>query len=422
MSHEPLQSGQSGTSAHPVPSFPLDIWGATDKGRQREGNEDSVYPHSGLEASSFVPSQAHLLQQGQLLVVADGVGGAQGGAQASQWAIRVAVEKYYELYGGDRGGDLRSAIAFANASLFQYLQSTGMRDAGCTMAAAVVHENMLYVANVGDSRVYVIRNGKAVQQTRDHTLTQQKLDSQLITPEEAVNDSGRNVLTRSIGAAETVNVDVFAPLQLEDGDIVLICSDGLTDMLADDEIARYALSGGSQRAAQRLVEAANARGGYDNISVVMARVGGKPAASDGPLSGLIAGFRQMPSWQKVALLAGGMLVTLAFCVMIALGFAMAGGMVGSKSTATPAPTATAEPTETAQPTATQTISPTSTIAPVVTENSKTSTPMPTATGTPTPVPPTSTPIPPTATPVPPTEKPSGGGGGGGEDPPKPPDR
>ena len=117
--------------------MPLHIWGATDKGRQREGNEDSVYPHSGLESSSFVPSQTHMSQQGQLLIVADGVGGAQAGAQASQWAIRVAVEKYYEQFGADRGTDLGSAVEFANTSLFHYLESTGTREAGCTMSAAV---------------------------------------------------------------------------------------------------------------------------------------------------------------------------------------------------------------------------------------------------------------------------------------------
>ena len=243
MSQDPSQQDQSAPSARPAPALPLDIWGATDKGRQREGNEDSVYPHSGLEASSFVPSQAHLSQQGQLLIVADGVGGAQGGAQASQWAIRVAVEKYYELFGADRGADLGSAVEFANTSLYQYLQNTGTQEAGCTMSAAVIHENTLYTANIGDSRVYLIRNGKAVQQTRDHTLTQQKLDNQLITPEEAVTDAGRNVLTRSLGAGDTVKADVLPPLQLADGDIVLVCSDGLTDMLEDTDIARLARSG-----------------------------------------------------------------------------------------------------------------------------------------------------------------------------------
>ena len=401
MAQGPVHQEQSASSAHPAPAFPLDIWGATDKGRQREGNEDSVYPHSGFEASSFVPSQAHLLQQGQLLVVADGVGGAQGGAQASQWAIRVAVEKYYELFGGDRGSDLGSAIEFANASLFQYLQSTGMREAGCTMAAAVIHENLLFVANVGDSRVYVVRNGKAVQQTRDHTLTQQKLDSQLISPEEAVNDSGRNVLTRSIGAGDTVKVDVFAPLQLEDGDIVIVCSDGLTDMLSDEEIARLAQNGASQRAASRLIEAANARGGYDNISVVLARVGAKPGTGRGPLGGLIDNIRRMPLWQKIALLAGGMFVMLAFCVMIALGFAMAGGVVGSKPTATPAPTATVEPTGTASPTDLATPEPTSVPTDAVTPV-RTATPIPTATWTPIPPTPRPTWTPtPTETPTPP---------------------
>jgi serine/threonine protein phosphatase PrpC len=364
----------------PARALPLDIWGATDKGRQREGNEDSVYPHSGFEVSSFVPSPAHLAQQGQLLVVADGVGGSQAGAQASQWAIRVAVEKYYELHGPDRGNDLGAAIEFANASLYQYMQSTGTQEAGCTMAAAVVHNNLLYVANVGDSRVYVIRSRQAVQQTRDHTLTQQKLDSGLIGLEEAKTDSGRNVLTRSLGAGETVRVDVFAPLQLAEGDVVLLCSDGLTDMLSNDEIARLVGNHPSRRAARRLIEAANRQGGFDNISVVLARVGAKPSGGGGLLSDLDDAIRRMPAWQKAVVLAGGTLLVVAFCAMVAVGWLMAEQVWPPKTTVTPpAPTpitTTTEvpPTATAEPTASPSPAPTL---------MDTATPRPTATPTPT---------------------------------------
>jgi serine/threonine protein phosphatase PrpC len=364
----------------PARALPLDIWGATDKGRQREGNEDSVYPHTGFEASSFVPSPAHLARQGQLLVVADGVGGSQAGAQASQWAIRVAVEKYYELHGPDRGNDLGAAIEFANASLYQYLQSTGTQEAGCTMAAAVVHNNLLYVANVGDSRVYVIRSRQAVQHTRDHTLTQQKLDSGVISLEEAKTDSGRNVLTRSLGAGETVRVDVFAPLQLTEGDVVLLCSDGLTDMLSNDGIARLVGNHPSRRAARRLIDAANRQGGYDNISVVLARVGAKPSGGGGLLGGLDDAIRRMSTWQKIVVLAGGMFLVAAFCAMVVVGWLMAQEMWPPKTTATPpAPTATTTrvpPTATVEPTVLLSPTPVMTLV-------DTATPRPTATPTPT---------------------------------------
>ena len=370
-----------------APVLPLEIWGATDRGRQREGNEDSIYPHSVAESTSFRPNAEHLAQKGQLLLVADGVGGAKAGAEASQWAVRVAVDRYYDLPGPDPSGDLQAAIEVANVSLYQYLQSTATQEAGCTMAGAVIHRNMLHVANVGDSRVYVIRNGRIAQQTRDHTLTQQKVDHQIITAEDAKVDPDQHVLTRSLGAADTVRVDVFPPLQLFDGDVVLVCSDGLTDMLEDAEIVRVLGSNSMKRGAQRLIEAANKRGGVDNISVVLARAGRRPSGGGGLLEwgrNLVDSVRRMALWQKLSLLAGGVLIVVAFCVMVALGWWMY-EQGREKSMPTPTPMATEEVT--AAPT--KTIAPTDTPTPTPTDQgtkSPTSTPLPTFTPSPTPVP------------------------------------
>jgi len=255
--------------------LPLEVWGATDKGRQREGNEDTIYP----SADMFTPNEQSVARRGRLLIVADGVGGAKAGAEASRWAVRVAVERYYDLTGPSLGNDLRTAIEMANASLYQYLQSTGVHNAGCTMAAALIHNNLLYVANVGDSRVYLIRNGQITQLTRDHTLVQQKLDQGLIRPEQAALDPDSNVLTRSLGSSPTVRVDLFDPLPLVAGDVVLVCSDGLTDMVAAEQIPSLVGNAPLTKAARRLIDAANRQGGVDNISVVLARVGGRPAAA-----------------------------------------------------------------------------------------------------------------------------------------------
>ena len=133
----PPQQRQTGS-----PALSLEVWGATDRGHKREGNEDAVYPHSGSDAS-FEPGPRRLAQKGQLLIVADGVGGAQAGSQASRWAVRVAVEGYYDISGPDPESNLRAAIEKANASLYQYLESTGTREAGSTMAAAVILKNLL---------------------------------------------------------------------------------------------------------------------------------------------------------------------------------------------------------------------------------------------------------------------------------------
>ncbi len=393
----------------PAPVLPLAVWGATDKGRAREGNEDAVYPHSGTD-TFFKPSPDRLAQKGQLLIVADGVGGAQAGHEASHWAIRIAVERYYDMSGPDLGEDLRTAVEIANSSLFQYLQSTGTREAGCTMAAAVIHGNTLYVVNVGDSRVYLIRNGQITQLTRDHTVTQQKIDQGLIRPEQAEMDPNRNVLTRSMGAGPTVQADLFQPMQLTPGDLVFVCSDGLTDMVEDADIARLASSGSPKRVTQRLIAAANKRGGFDNISVVAARAGGRqPAAGGGLLESIPRMTRRQ---QKVILAALAALVVLAFCVLLGWITPVLWERFGPRrETPTPPPaltvTATPQPTGTVQPTNT------------ATPGQPTSTLQPSPTPTNTPEPPTPTPTP-TETPIPPTNTPTAPGPGPGPQPQPPP--
>jgi len=387
-SHKSSQPAARPPGASPVGSMRLAVWGMTDRGRQREGNEDAIFPHSGSDTFSFEPGPEHRSRKGQLLVVADGVGGGEAGREASHWAVRVAVDRYYDTVGPDLGVELRTAIETANTSLYQYLQSTGARDSGCTMTAAVIHEGILYWANVGDSRVYLIRDGQITQLTRDHTLTQRKVDQGLIRPEQAEMDPDSNVLTRSLGAESSVQVDLFPPLQLAPGDVVLLCSDGLTDMLEDTEIARLASSGSSKRAVQRLVSAANRRGGGDNISVVLARVGGRaPQAERGGLlqaasAGLLADAPRMARWQKAVLVVGAVLVASALC---ALGW-WAYGRTRGTPPLTPTPSLTVEAMPTAEPVivdqATATPRPTVTLS----SSQATSTPVPTSTPTETPLP------------------------------------
>ena len=339
-----------------TPSRPahLAVWGATDKGRRREGNEDAIFPHSGSDTFPFQPSPEQLRQKGQLLIVADGVGGAQGGREASHWAIRVAVERYYDMTGPDLGANLRTAVEMANSSLYQYIQSTGTREAGCTMAAAVIHNYTLYVANVGDSRVYLLRNGQIAQLTRDHTLTQQKIDQGIIRPQDAANDPGSHVLVRSMGAGQTVQVDLFPPLQLAPGDAVLLCSDGLTDMVQDLEIGRLIGTHAPRRGTQRLIAAANHNGGVDNISVIIARLDGKPPSpvSGGPLISLT----QMTRQQQLVIAAGAILVPILLCAMLAWGYHWVQGR--SQPTSTPLPSATSL----LPPVATADVSPTAPLA------------------------------------------------------------
>jgi len=390
---QPLSQPGAQPAPAPVPPSaltpPLEVWGATDKGHEREGNEDALYPRSGSTAAEYKPSPENLARKGQLLVVADGVGGSQAGAEASRWAVRVAVERYYDLPGSNLAEDLRLAVEAANASLYQYLQSTGANQAGCTMAAAVVHGDVLYIANVGDSRVYVIRGGQAYQQTHDHTLTQQKIDRGLLRPEQAELDPDRSVLTRSMGQGPTVQVECFNPSQLLPGDVALLCSDGLPDMVGNDDIARLASSSSPKRAAQRLIAEANRRGGFDNITVVLARVGGKPlqAAGGGGLSktvrDLADGARRMSRWQRIILIAMAAVVLL-ICVL--LGWTMHPWRLPDSS---PTPAAGTTPAV-LPPTATNTLSTSGSPAPEGSPGLATSTPLPTSTPTETPRPPATT--------------------------------
>lgn len=387
-SHNPSQPLPPGSQSAPMP---LAVWGATDTGRQREGNEDAIFPHSGVDTFAFKPSPAHLAQKGQLLVVADGVGGAQGGREASHWAIRVAVERYYDISGPDLGANLRTAIEVANSSLHQYIQSTGVRESGCTMAAAVIHGNTLHVANVGDSRVYLLRGGQITRLTRDHTLAQQKADQGIISPEQVDTDSGSHVLTRSMGANQTVLVDLFPPLQLAPGDVALLCSDGLTDMLKDAEIARVIGNHPPRRAAQRLIAAANRSGGVDNISVVLARAGEKqPPGTGGIIGQLLERTRQ----QRIIIAALAAIAALVFFVaVIALAWTMRDRKPTTPSPITPA-TATPSAETTAPIAVSDTPHPTETGASPPSQ--ATSTPRPTNTPTPSPTPDSEEPI--TATP------------------------
>ena len=413
-------------------ALPVEVWGTTDRGRVREGNEDTVFPHNDARTYTFEPKPEQLHQKGQLLLVADGVGGAQAGSEASRWVRRVVVERYYDSPDPNPFSALPAVIEQANAALYQYIQSTGLPDAGSTIVAAVIFQNLLYVAHVGDSRAYLIRQGKAYPLTRDHTLTELKLQRGLITPEQALADPDRGVLVRSMGAAPTVQVDVLQqPVPLAPGDVVLLCSDGLTDVLSDEDIAHFVNGRSLREVARRLIAEANRRGGPDNISVVLARVGGKAAPAPKaarartPVAPRPAGpkaspLRGLTSSQKRVLLAMAVALAVVLCALAAVLAWTAytgnrgGGGPGATATPTSALTATMLPGPGAQATATPTgepVRPTSTPSPVPTLTSTrrpTSTPVPTPTSTPTRRPPTPTFTPtPTSTPTP-TEAPSGG--------------
>ncbi|MDP3766952.1 MAG: protein phosphatase 2C domain-containing protein, partial [Dehalococcoidia bacterium] len=208
-----------------------------------------------------------------LLVVADGIGGAAAGEIASA----EAVEEFTRVFQGDSGDlplpdRLREATQRANRRVHDLGQSEGRyRGMGSTLVAAAIHGDHLWVANVGDSRCYRIREGTATQLTEDHSWAAEQVRAGLATEQEATIQVSRHVITRSLGAGPDVEVDVIDAGELLPGDAVLLCSDGLSGVVQDAEIAQAVASLPLKESVQHLVELANRRGGPDNISVVVAR-------------------------------------------------------------------------------------------------------------------------------------------------------
>ena len=235
----------------------------TDTGRQREANEDSYFSRAPLFA------------------VADGMGGAQAGEVASRMAVEV-----FERIGSEDASTpeelLRQTAQEANREIFDLAQGDDSRSGmGTTLTAALVHGNEISFGHVGDSRAYVFREGKLKQITNDHSLVEELRRQGKLTRDQAAEHPQRSVITRALGPEPQVLVDTMT-FSARPGDVFLICSDGLTTMLADEEIATIIAGDENlQMVGRRLIRAANDRGGRDNITVVLFRLESADAEADG---------------------------------------------------------------------------------------------------------------------------------------------
>jgi serine/threonine protein phosphatase PrpC len=237
----------------------IEVGSATDIGRVRERNEDSV------------------LVSPPLYVVADGMGGHRGGQVASQ----VALEAMEGLATEGRGS-LADHVRRANRAVWdRSVEDERLSGMGTTLTAAQIDGASALIAHVGDSRAYLLHGGSLQQLTTDHTLVARMVKSGEITEAEAEVHPHKNVLTRALGTDEEVEVDEDS-IALVDGDRLLLCSDGLTGMVTEDQIqAILENSDQPQQAADRLVKAANRAGGIDNITVVVLDAIGEEGGSDG---------------------------------------------------------------------------------------------------------------------------------------------
>lgn len=265
----------------------FDIAGLSDIGRRKEKNEDQ-----------FGIFRAHtpglrLFKEGALLAVADGLGGHTGGEIASKIAVSMVKDLLKESppAPADPNADvlldaaqlgyqpiLRKAMIQANDSIYRTnadLVQTG-RPMGTTLLAAMVEPKMAWVGNVGDSRAYHIRDGLVLSRTEDHSWVDDQVKQGLMSRFEAEQDKRKNLVTRSIGTQPEIEVDTYR-WPLAAGDILLLCTDGLVNMVRDADILKILGQPATARElAQRLVDEANSRGGKDNITVIVALIGPNP--------------------------------------------------------------------------------------------------------------------------------------------------
>ncbi|MFO1372220.1 MAG: Stp1/IreP family PP2C-type Ser/Thr phosphatase [Candidatus Competibacteraceae bacterium] len=234
----------------------------SDVGCHRSVNEDRI--------NYIRPSDNRLLREkGSLAIVADGMGGHQAGQVASQLALDVISRSYYEQPRTKPIDALRQAFSTANKVLYEKANSAAsLRGMGTTCSALVLCDAECCFAHVGDSRLYRLRENELILLTEDHTVVMALLKDGLLTPEEARNHPERHVITRALGTSPKVTVSSSrTPLPLCLGDYYVLCSDGLYDLVEDEEIKQAVLSASPNDACAQLTTLAKQRGGYDNISV-----------------------------------------------------------------------------------------------------------------------------------------------------------
>ena len=249
----------------------------SDAGRKRRRNEDAYVVDPPLFA------------------VADGMGGAQAGEVASQLAAAVLRQSPGDE--GDPEQRVAALIQEANRQIYERARSDAQASGmGTTITAAILADDQVAIGHVGDSRAYRIRSGELEQLTEDHSLVAELIRSGRLTPEEAETHPQRSVITRVLGTDPDVDVDTLA-VDTQPGDVFLLCSDGLTTMVGDEEILQALReSDGLEQAAKALVKAANRRGGEDNITIVLFTVDGEEGgqtngrASDPDLEDTLSGL------------------------------------------------------------------------------------------------------------------------------------
>ena len=236
------------------------VYSATDVGQKRKMNQDYVFV-----------SQDPVGNLPNLFVVADGMGGHNAGDYASSHAVQVLVDEIRKDADFNPIKVIRHAIEVANTEILDRAQKdVDLRGMGTTIVVATIVGHYAYVANVGDSRLYVIQEERICQITKDHSLVQEMVRMGELEPEEARNHPDKNIITRALGAERTVDIDFF-DLKMEPESTILMCSDGLSNMVEDSKMEEIILNReeGLTQKGDRLLREANMNGGKDNIAIIL---------------------------------------------------------------------------------------------------------------------------------------------------------
>jgi protein phosphatase len=272
----------------------VSVFGSTDVGMQRTGNEDAflVTDLTAGDAATGAEANTHAVgERGSLLVVSDGMGGAAAGEIASELAVTTIRESLMESPSDiDVPLRLRIATEVANERIWNHSQENpDLSGMGATVTAVLVHGPVIYIAQVGDSRAYLIRGSQIKQLTKDQSLAQMLIDSGAILPEQAASVP-QNVIMQALGTQPTVKV-AMTTVQLCRDDFLLLCSDGLSNKIEPREMKQSVEQKEDLPSACRwLIETANQRGGEDNITVVIARFDGEALGSASEVKSITGSF------------------------------------------------------------------------------------------------------------------------------------
>ena len=279
----------------------ITIAAATDIGKVRSHNEDAYQALGGEKSPPGVDA---------VLLVADGMGGHAAGEVASGMTVTGVTEllvsegqESAQLDGPDYGVFLGGVLQRVNSNVLEAAQDPAKKGMGTTCTLAVIKKGKVFLAHIGDSRAYLLRDGTLHQVTTDHSWVEEAVSQGLLSREEARVHPNRNVITRAIGIKSQAEIDNKI-IALEDGDLLLLCSDGLTSMVPDEEIEEILKTRDLAHTCKALIDAANNYGGHDNTTVVVAAVGAhkkRPAQTrtNATVQKTMEIPRRLPIWKSV---------------------------------------------------------------------------------------------------------------------------